>query len=278
MPRARSSPAYTVASYRQFDTLARMHGEIVAFSPHVANGQTVTLNVDGLGAKPLRPRPGYELQSNALISGTPYTALYNHVDGVFYLHAFGGGDAYGIPLGGGLDYWGATTPSTSFAFPAGQAISRTTYAALFALIGTTYGAGDGSTTFNLPDKAGRVSAMKEASASRLTAAGGGVDGGTLGAAAGQQTRTLVTANFPPYTPAGGGTFVSTNGPFLRSGGVVVTANPPAGGGMDGVQPGTGNLVQASGNITFSGTPQGGTSTPLATVQPTIICNYIMRVL
>lgn len=38
----------------------------------------------------------------------------------------------------------------------GTAVSRTTYADLFSLIGTTYGAGDGSTTFNLPDMQGRV--------------------------------------------------------------------------------------------------------------------------
>ena len=37
----------------------------------------------------------------------------------------------------------------------GRAVSRTTYATLFAAIGTTYGAGDGSTTFNLPDFADR---------------------------------------------------------------------------------------------------------------------------
>ncbi|HEY7845769.1 MAG TPA: phage terminase large subunit, partial [Bradyrhizobium sp.] len=68
---------------------------------------------------------------------------------------------YNIPLGAGLDYWGSTTPNSSFAFPSGQAISRTTYVALFALVGTTYGAGDGSTTFNLPDKRGRVSAATD---------------------------------------------------------------------------------------------------------------------
>ena len=74
---------------------------------------------------------------------------------------------YNVPLAAGLDYWGSTTPNSAFAFPTGQAISRTTYAALFTLIGTTYGAGDGSTTFNLPDKAGRVPVMKEAAAVRL---------------------------------------------------------------------------------------------------------------
>jgi hypothetical protein len=48
-------------------------------------------------------------------------------------------NAYSIPLGGGLDYLGFTTPNSIFAFPAGQAISRTTYATLFALIGGQYG-------------------------------------------------------------------------------------------------------------------------------------------
>lgn len=43
----------------------------------------------------------------------------------------------------------------------GQAVSRTTYAALFAAIGTAYGAGDGSTTFNVPDMRGRVAAGKD---------------------------------------------------------------------------------------------------------------------
>lgn len=43
---------------------------------------------------------------------------------------------------------------TGYLFCQGQAISRTTYSALFAVVGTTYGAGDGSTTFNVPDLQG----------------------------------------------------------------------------------------------------------------------------
>jgi microcystin-dependent protein len=59
------------------------------------------------------------------------------------------------PIGGGMDFFGTTAPA-GWHFAAGAAISRTTYAALFAVIGTTYGAGDGSTTFNLPDIRGRI--------------------------------------------------------------------------------------------------------------------------
>lgn len=58
----------------------------------------------------------------------------------------------GVPLGTILPYAAnAAEPPYSFLFCEGQAISRTMYPDLFALIGTTYGAGDGSTTFNLPN-------------------------------------------------------------------------------------------------------------------------------
>ena len=73
----------------------------------------------------------------------------------------------------------------------GSPISRATYPTLFTLIGTTFGAGDGSTTFNVPDKTGRVSAMKEASGTRLTTAGSGVDGGTMGANGGSQNQSVL---------------------------------------------------------------------------------------
>lgn len=54
------------------------------------------------------------------------------------------------PIGSLIDHCGPTAP-TGYAACDGTAVSRTTYAALFAVIGTTWGAGDGSTTFNLPD-------------------------------------------------------------------------------------------------------------------------------
>src|SRR6266516_1790817 len=134
-----TSTAYAVASYQVFDTFAHMNGALIAFTPHTANGATVTLNVDGLGAKPLRPSTGVELQSNVLIAGTPYMATYNNSDAVWYLHGLGG-NTYGVPLLSGFDFWGTTAPSSCFIFPTGQAISRTTYATAFALMGTTFGA------------------------------------------------------------------------------------------------------------------------------------------
>ncbi len=80
-----SSTAYTVASYEVFDTLAYLNGQMIAFPPHTTNGATVTLNVDGLGAKPLRSSPNTELLAGTIIQGTPYVAVYNSDDAAFYL-------------------------------------------------------------------------------------------------------------------------------------------------------------------------------------------------
>src|SRR5882672_4724954 len=71
-----SSTAYTVASNSTYDTLANMNGAMIAFVPHATSGATVTLNVDGLGAKPLRSAPSVELPAGVLIQGTPYVATY----------------------------------------------------------------------------------------------------------------------------------------------------------------------------------------------------------
>lgn len=59
------------------------------------------------------------------------------------------------PAGAILAYGGATAPS-GFLLCYGQAVSRSTYSVLFGIIGTSFGVGDGSTTFNLPDLRGRV--------------------------------------------------------------------------------------------------------------------------
>ena len=52
--------------------------------------------------------------------------------------------------------WSAASLPTGFLECAGAAVSRSTYSALFAIVGTTYGAGDGSSTFNLPNLADNV--------------------------------------------------------------------------------------------------------------------------
>lgn len=78
-------------------------------------------------------------------------ALYKVDSDTADLTKVAGGTLYSDnPIGSILPYGGAIAPSGWFICQ-GQAISRTTYAELFAVIGTTFGSGDGSTTFNLPD-------------------------------------------------------------------------------------------------------------------------------
>lgn len=60
-----------------------------------------------------------------------------------------------LPVGV-MMFYGSTSVPSGWLECNGQAISRTTYAALFAVIGTTFGVGDGSTTFNIPDLRGRT--------------------------------------------------------------------------------------------------------------------------
>jgi microcystin-dependent protein len=103
-------------------------------------------------------------------------------------------------VGAIVDYAGATAPS-GWLLCFGQAISRTTYSALFQAISTTYGVGDGSTTFNVPDCRGRVAAGKDdmggADAARLS---GGISARvTLGGTGGAPTTTLSTANLPAHS-------------------------------------------------------------------------------
>ena len=95
----------------------------------------------------------------------------------------------GVPVGAMMAYGGATAPG-GWVLCYGQAVSRTAYSLLFATIGIAYGAGDGSSTFNLPDKRGRVSIgadnMGGSAANRVTQAVSGILATTVGQAGGSQ--------------------------------------------------------------------------------------------
>lgn len=107
-----------------------------------------------------------------------------------------------VPTGAQLAFAGSVAPS-GYLFCYGQAVSRTTYEDLFDAIGTAYGAGDGTTTFNIPDKRGRTSVGKDdmggSAASRVTNAVSGINGATLGANGGAQSVTLSITEMPSHT-------------------------------------------------------------------------------
>lgn len=82
-----------------------------------------------------------------------------------------------IPTGTLHAFAGATAP-LGYLLCDGTAVSRTTYASLYAVILTTYGAGDGSTTFHLPDLRGRVPMGAGTGAQNGGSGSGAISGGT----------------------------------------------------------------------------------------------------
>jgi microcystin-dependent protein len=97
-----------------------------------------------------------------------------------------------VPPGAVMDYAGAAAP-TGWLLCDGSAVSRTTYATLFAAISTTYGSGDGTTTFNLPDARGRVGVG--------VGQGTGLTNRVLAATGGEETHKLTVAELAVHNHA-----------------------------------------------------------------------------
>lgn len=95
------------------------------------------------------------------------------------------------PIGAILD-WMTDTPPAGWLICDGQSVSRTTYADLFSLWGDTFGAGDGSTTFNLPDFRFRSPIGAGSNLDETVAIGVGGQYGT-------ETATLNEAELPPHS-------------------------------------------------------------------------------
>ncbi len=195
-----------------------------------------------------------------------------------------------LPIGLGPLPWSGSTAPAKWVLANGGSLLRASYpdlwtfaAAEIALGDTLFTNGNGTTTFTVADMRGRVPAGDDnmgggAGSGRLTSTTMTPDGQTLGAvntAAGGQTVTLATANLPAYTPAGS---VSTT---VTSATVSLNSAVNGGQGAFGTNTavgGTGSMAGALGLVlssTLTGTAQGGTSTALTNVQPTIITNYII---
>lgn len=267
-----TSVAYTLTSNQTFSTLALMAQKLICMVPHTTCGATVTLNVDSLGAKPLRSAPSTEVPSGTLIMGTPYLINYNSTDAAFYLYSFFS-NPYQIPIGMMAPYLSSTAPNSSFALPYGQAISRTTYATLFSLISTTFGTGDGSTTFNIPDLRGRtifgLDNMGGSAANRVTT-NSGITATNIGATGGGETVTIAQANIPSYsltvTDPGHTHTVPNVGTAAYTGGSQ-NALRDVGAGL--------TTTTATTGITVS---SGGSGTALNKMPPTIVLPYVLRVI
>jgi microcystin-dependent protein len=185
------------------------------------------------------------------------------------------------PPGEIIIYAGTAVPP-GFLLCDGSAVSRVNFAALFTAIGTTYGAGDSVSTFNVPDMRGRVGAGADAMggtpANRLI----GYNVGTTG---GEQTHLLIASELPvtAYHDTGhdhaitdpGHVHAAFHDQFVITGGGAA-GSLTVGAGLD-AQSNTTNsttgitAVGSTANITNTG---GGNAHN--NVQPTIAFNYLIR--
>lgn len=198
-----------------------------------------------------------------------------------------------VPVGTVSPYAGSSTPA-NWLFCNGSAVNRTTYANLFAVIGTTYGAGDGSTTFNLPDLRGRV-VIAQDNMGGVGAAGRVSAATSLNYSAGAATHSLSIGEMPNHDHGGSAT-TSSNGSHSHGTGSVsypyFAVAAAAVGTIDAIQTGAG----ADGVMFVSGGSAGAVGTTASTgahthtvtvgaqgsgtghnnLQPLLTLNYIIR--
>jgi microcystin-dependent protein len=204
------------------------------------------------------------------------------------------------PAGVVQQYAGATAP-TGYILCQGQAVSRTTYATLFAVVSTTYGAGDGSTTFNVPNLQGKIPVG-------LNSADLSFD--VRGETGGEKTHAIATAELPShnhtftgtahthtvdptsFTTASGGTHTHTYNDYYH--GTTLSDNADDRGvasstGADherttlttGTNGAHTHAIDVPSTTSSSTTATGtisntGSSTAMNVLQPYIVLNYIIK--
>lgn len=181
-----------------------------------------------------------------------------------------GSEAVGLVPIGGLMIWPGAAEPTNWLFARGQAVSRSTYAALFAAIGVSFGAGDGTTTFNLPDLRGRVPVGRDnmggTPANRVTTAVSNVDATTLGASGGSQS---LQAHNHGVTDPGHSHSLTGSGRATNIG--ADTDAMALGVGYNG---GGSTIGTSTTGITVNSAGSGGSEN----VQPSLVLNYLIRAL
>lgn len=223
-----------------------------------------------------------KFSASGISTGTTRTLAAPDADGTIALTSNTGL----LPAGCVIPYAGSSAPS-GYLLCNGQAVSRTTYADLFAAIGTTFGTGDGSTTFNVPDLRGRVPAgddtMAASAAGRLTSTTitGGATRGNSGGAQTESAGVSVSGTVVVGGSTAGSLSVTLSNVNTTT---MIGDSANVGGGGTNV-PSTNHWHQISGTFFTSGalsvSASGGNSMSGATstvtnVQPTLVLNYIIK--
>jgi len=215
-----------------------------AFIPVVNSNSIITSDGDTLDDL-------LDEKQDVLISGTSIKTVNNQSllgSGDITISG-GGGDS--LPVGAIIPFSGSTIP-TNYLEADGSAVSRITYSELFGVIGTTYGTGDGSTTFNLPNLKGKVPVGLDSSDTSFD---------TLGETGGEKTHTLTINEMPSHGHTA--TWQENCPPWLQAGGYgQITPTATAGANRANI-----------GNLSISNTGGSGAHNNL---QPYITQKYIIK--
>lgn len=254
------------------------------------------------------------LAARPAANSVPADTIYRCTDVAAIFHSDGAQwhyipvDAGAHPIGAVAQYAGPSDPAdvdgvTRWLVCDGRAISRSTYATLFAAVSTLYGSGDGTSTFNIPDLRGRVIVG--------AGSGSGLTTRTRGQTGGEENHSLVTGELASHNHGASGLSTGSSGTGISDSGhahymVSSNLNVPAASGawsFSQAQSGTGTfgytpnvnsisstgygVATASGNASISdpghshsvngSTASNGSGTGHNNVQPFGVVNHIIKV-
>jgi len=159
--------------------------------------------------------------------------------------------------------WSSASVPTGFLECNGQTVSRSTYAALFAIVGTTYGAGDGSSTFAVPDLQDNVAVGKSNNKALASTGGANTVASTGNVGGSTANATLSTAQLASHSHSGANT-----------GNATVTLGTPAGLAASSANTNTGNAGSGTGHSHNMSANFSGDATSV--LQPYLTIIYIIK--
>ena len=162
--------------------------------------------------------------------------------------------------------WSSASVPTGFLECDGSAVSRSTYAALFAIIGTTYGVGDGASTFNVPNLSDNVAIGKSNNKALASTGGANTVQSTGNVAGSTANHTLTTAELASHSHSGGASFPNRRGPPQNDPNFPSTATANS-SSTSNTGSGSGHSHNMSANFTGDAT---------SVVQPYLTVIYIIK--
>jgi microcystin-dependent protein len=205
-------------------------------------------------ATALQLRRGTTAQNNAFTGAAGELSYDTATEGLIVHDGSTAGGFEIMPSGSIIAFGGAAAPDAGWLLCAGADISRSTYARLFAVIGTAYGTGDGSSTFGLPDLRDRVLLGK------------GTNNGTVGTETGSAAASSVITNATNTT--GTGTSGSTTAGRTNTTGTFATSAKDSA---------TGTALTDNVNAAHTHTIPGLSIPALATTLPSSVVNFIIKI-